>query len=173
MAKIEITQELVRELFDYRDGNFIWKVSPCQTPMLGKVAGTIRPIKNKKVVSIGIKGKPYFAHRLIFIWHHGYLPVEVDHEDRNTLNNKIENLRAATRSENVRNRGSYKNALSKYIGVTKGKNKAKWMAAGSINGKRKHLGVFDTEEEAALAYNNFAVKYYKEFACLNIIHPNG
>lgn len=171
MANIQLTQELVRELFDYKDGQLIWKVSPCQMPMMGKIAGTTRAIKNKKVVSIGVKGKPFFAHRLIFLWHHGYMPKEIDHEDRNTLNNRIENLRAATRCENVRNRGSYKNSLSKYVGVTKGKNKAKWMAAGSIDGKRKHIGVFETEEAAALAYNNFAVRHYKEFASLNIIQP--
>lgn len=173
MTKVkEITQDLLKELFDYTDdGYLIWRISPCQKPMLGKIAGTIRFIKDKQVRSIGINGKTYFASRLTFLWHKGFLPKEVDHEDGDCLNNKISNLRGSDRGENCMNRSKFRGSLSKYKGVTKGKNKLKWIAAGSLSSKRKHIGVFDTEEQAALAYNKFAIKYYGEFAKLNIIQP--
>lgn len=104
---------------------------------------------------------------MIFLWNHGYLPKIVDHIDHNTLNDKIENLREASSSENNKNRMSRKNSTSQYLGVHwEGK---KWRVQIMVNKKLKHIGCFLTEIEAALAYNKAAVMYHKEFANLNII----
>lgn len=93
----------------------------------------------------------------------------VDHENRNQLDDRIENLRAATHSENSRNRTSHKNSSSKYLGVSWFKNYQKWKACIEVNDSGIFLGNFELESDAALAYNKAAVKYFKEFANLNII----
>lgn len=77
--------------------------------------------------------------------------LDIDHIDRNPQNNNINNLRCVNRSENCRNRNKWSGCSSKYKGVTKLKN-GKWVARVSNNGKKKHLGRFDTEEEASKKY---------------------
>lgn len=105
---------------------------------------------------------------LIYFLHTGELPERVDHRDRNSLNDKIKNLRAASRFENARNRSSVKNSSSKYLGVSIRKN-GKWAAHIRIAGLLKFLGYYFIEEEAAEAYNEAAKIYHKEFANLNVI----
>ena len=91
----------------------------------------------------------------------------VDHINHNGLDNRKENLRTATRSENAKNRkGSGK---SKYLGVSWHWRIKRWFAGCHVNKKRIHLGSYKTEEEAALAYNEAAKIYHGEFANLNII----
>ena len=92
---------------------------------------------------------------------------QVDHIDRNKLNNHISNLRWATCSENLGNQLSRKGSTSKYKGVYFHKSRGKWMARIKVNGKRKYLGRFKYEKEAALAYNKAAKEIYGEFALLN------
>lgn len=89
-----------------------------------------------------------------------------DHIDRNGLNNQKSNLRTSSISENNRN-SMYKNGTSKYKGV--GFKGNKWRARISVNKKQIHLGVFKSQEDAAIAYNNAAIKYHGEFAYLNEI----
>jgi hypothetical protein len=96
-----------------------------------------------------------------------------DHEDRNKLNNQRSNLRQATHSQNHGNVWHKKNgASSRFKGVYFHKKSGKWAAQlqGMKKGKRTrfHLGLHGTEEEAARAYNAYAVRYFgKEFALLN------
>lgn len=94
-----------------------------------------------------------------------------DHKDRNKLNNTRENLRCVTRSQNSQNRtASTKN--KRYKGVRWIKKLGFWFAAIHINGKLLKLGLFPTQREAAIAYNNAATKHFGEFACLNEIPPD-
>lgn len=109
------------------------------------------------------------ASRAIFMWHYGWLPKMVDHKDRNPLNDRIENLRAATPSENSKNKKSRTGSSSKYLGVCYNKACNYWHAAIFVNGKNKHLGSFTKEKDAARAYNEAAIKIHKEFANLNTI----
>ena len=101
--------------------------------------------------------------------------MNVDHIDHNGLNNQKENLRNCTQSENARNRTSRKGSTSKYLGVSKCHKIMKYgiyyYYRVKIN-QRQHVGNFKTEIEAALAYNEAALKYYGEFANLNIIEDN-
>lgn len=96
-----------------------------------------------------------------------------DHKDRNGLNNQRGNIRIATKSENMRNKQGY--GVSNYRGVSlnvyNNKNRVyiKWIATIKNSGKQKTLGRFNTEIEAALAYNKVAKELYGEFANLNII----
>ena len=93
--------------------------------------------------------------RLIWEMHNGIIPegMEVDHEDRNTLNDSIGNLRLLNRSNNAFNRGVQSNNKLGLKGVSKDAyNPNKFRAFINVDGKTKNLGLFDTAEEAQSAY---------------------
>jgi hypothetical protein len=102
-----------------------------------------------------INQKAHLAHRLVFLYHRGYLPEFIDHIDQNKLNNKIENLREITNSENQHNKGLNRNNSSGYKGVSWKRNHKKWRAGVQVNKKEIHLGYYDTPEEAYKAYCNY------------------
>jgi len=94
----------------------------------------------------------------------------VDHINGKTSDNRIENLRVCTHKENIRNCTlKAKNNKSGYRGVSFDKSRNKWQASIKVDYKSIGLGRFLNKEDAALAYNNFAKKYFGEFARLNII----
>lgn len=88
-----------------------------------------------------------------------------DHINQNKLDNRRCNLRTATRSQNLCNKGKQSNNTSGFKGVCWVKRDKKWLAQIRINGKRKHLGYFDSKKQAARAYSKAAKKYHGEFAC--------
>jgi len=92
---------------------------------------------------------------------------EIDHKDRNKLNNLDDNLRFCTYAQNNQNRGKQTNNKSGHIGVHWSKQAKKWVAQIRNKGNKEFLGYFDTAEDAARAYNIAAVKYRGEFAILN------
>lgn len=97
--------------------------------------------------------------------------VKVDHLDTDRLNNRRRNLRLANDLENGRNRNPNRNTSSKYKGVTWMDRLNKWQAQlGSKKGDKRvniYLGVFTSEDQAALAYNKSARKLHGKFAKLN------
>ena len=93
--------------------------------------------------------------------------VEIDHIDLNGCNNHLENLRWVTRSQNQQHKNKNKNCLSKFKGVTFDKQKNKWKCHLRVNGKNKHIGHFNTEEECALAYNNYIKEQNMSFCIPN------
>lgn len=97
----------------------------------------------------------------------GPLPI-VDHRNHNGLDNQKRNLRRCTQQNNVRNRrkGSAKKT-SKFKGVCWSKANKKWRANIRFDNKQVHIGLYQSEKDAALAYNAAANKYYGDFACLN------
>jgi hypothetical protein len=102
------------------------------------------------------------AHRVVWAMHHGYWPADmIDHINGVKDDNRISNLREATRSENKRN--------SKAEGLFKGVRfeHKKWRARIFVNNKRVHLGLFESAEDAAKAYDAAALKHYGPFARLN------
>jgi len=153
-----ITQNLVKSLFDYENGFLYWKIN--KGPIkAGTKAGSLR--KDNRT-DISINRKLYLAHRLIFLYHHGYLPIEVDHID--TLSNCIENLRPATHSQNGKNRKTPKNNTSGVKGVSWHKRSKKWVVSIGVNWKRKALGYFDDLDLAELVSIEARNKYHGEFA---------
>ena len=94
----------------------------------------------------------------------------IDHIDHDGCNNQKSNLRVCTRSENQMNRTKQENTSSIYKGVYFSKAHKKWKAEISINSKKIRLGNFDSEIDAAKAYNAKAVELFLEFANLNIIN---
>lgn len=95
---------------------------------------------------------------------------QIDHINKNIFDNRKSNLRYATASQNLANRSRLKKSTSKYKGIIFCKPANKWYARITVNKKSMHLGSFSVESEAALAYNKAALKYFGEFAVLNIIH---
>jgi len=91
----------------------------------------------------------------------------VDHKNCNSLDNRRANLRFATPSENGHNRRKIKNATSLFLGVSSDKPRGNWECRITHQGKRIKLGRFESEIEAAKAYDEAAKKYFGEFARLN------
>jgi hypothetical protein len=102
--------------------------------------------------------------------YHAILGVdsEVDHINRNPKDNRRENLRVTDARGNVINRSFLRSKSSQYRGVSI--MQGTWRAAITSNRKSIHLGIFKTEEEAALAYDQAAKKHHGEYAVLNF--PN-
>jgi hypothetical protein len=142
----ELTQARLRELLDYNpeSGEFTWRVSRANTTVGGR-AGTI---DMHGYWVIGVDGKGYKAHRLAFLYVHGYLPKEIDHVDRNSANYRIANLRPASRRQNLAN--CRRKKKSGFKGVHPCGNR--WQARIRRNGIYEHLGVFATAQEAHAEY---------------------
>ena len=141
-----ISQAITKEIFDYHEsGNLIWKKTQYSNK-LGKFAGGIDCAGYLKIT---ILKKQYYAHRLIFFWHKGYFPKEIDHIDGNKLNNKIENLRETTSSQNKANIKIRKNNSSGYKGVTFHKRDKKWQSCIGSKYQIIYLGSFDNVIDAA------------------------
>lgn len=108
-----ISQETLIELFEYKEGKLIYKKSVgCRKK--GSVAGT--PHKDG-YITVKIRKAHYLLHRLIFLYHYGYLPEEVDHIDRDRSNNCVENLRASNKELNQINRKKPKLTYDKRYGI--------------------------------------------------------
>jgi hypothetical protein len=95
--------------------------------------------------------------------------VIVDHIDGNPSNNRKSNLRIVNRTQNNMNSKTRTHNTSGYKGVTKSVSSDKYVASIGVNYKRIYLGVYQTPTEAALAYNQAALKYHGEYAKLNKI----
>lgn len=95
--------------------------------------------------------------------------MNTDHENRNGLDNRRDNLRYCTKSQNAMNTEKNKDNKSGYKGVGWHKLSQKWRARITVKGKEKYLGLFDAPQEAAIIYNKKAIELFGEFARLNII----
>ena len=93
--------------------------------------------------------------------------IEVDHRDGNGLNNQSENLRISSRTQNQGNSRKQTGTSSKFKGVTWNKRRCEWHAQIQISAKKRHLGDFDSEIEAALAYDTAACALFGDFAHCN------
>lgn len=140
-AKSNLSAARLRELLFYDEctGVFKWRVNRARSARAGDVAGT----NGRNYFYIGIDGKSYTAHRLAWLYVHGEHPVnEIDHIDRNKLNNRIANLRDVGRSENNQNIEALGCSLKR----------GRYVAQIVSNGKYYGLGSYATQKEATEAY---------------------
>jgi hypothetical protein len=140
----EIDLNLLKELFDYKDGHLYWKKN-------NKQAGT--PRKEGYIV-IELNKTKYYAHRLIWSLLNGEIPnnKHIDHINRDKADNKIENLRLATSRENALNTNRKSNNTGVY-GVTK--DRCYYKVSFTVNNKSVHVGNFkdlDKAKECAEQY---------------------
>jgi len=160
----ELTQQKLKELLHYDPltGEFVRAITRgrCRA---GQKAGSLSG-SGTGYLMIWVDGHPYLAHRLAWLYVHGRWPKKfVDHVNLSGIDNRIDNLREATREENQRNRKAGKNNVSGFKGVSWNKRHQRWRAKCSVNGKQVEIGTFRTPEAAATAYKEFAVKHHGEF----------
>lgn len=163
-----ITREYLLETFNYDPniGVLYWKVSRSNRV---KIGDPVSYINNKGYLSVRLLGRQYLVHRLVWFLENKEWPERLDHKDGNRLNNQIDNLRTATSSQNNANRVKKSGATSTYKGVYWHKQRRKWHVQLSLNKKSISCGLFESEEEAALAYNLKALELHGEFTKLNKI----
>jgi len=149
-------RDLLNHLFEYKDGELIRKVSTGNVKA-GDSAGSL---KANGRVRAKIDGKFYSRSRLIWIMHHGDIPegMLIDHIDNEGLksDDRIENLRLATHSQNLHNieaRGHHWDKAAN-----------KWKAQIAHQGQKIHLGLFDCQIDARAEYLRAKRKYAGEFA---------
>jgi len=155
-----ITQDYLKQLFEYKDGNLYWKQNTGRA-RIGNVAGHKR---TTGYVMIKINKKDFLAHRVIFMMHKGYFPKLIDHIDGNPSNNKIENLREASHSENGHNAKLNKNNSIKLKHICLNKRKDKWQVQMFIDNKNKSFGEYYDLEVAKFVAETMRHKYHGQFA---------
>jgi hypothetical protein len=146
-------QSELKEMFHYSpDTGVFTRLVTISNQVAGKVAGCV----DKRYTRIRINDRLYLAHRLAYLYMKGYMPKEIDHIDRNTNNNKWNNLRATNRRNNLHNT----KARNK-LGV-KGCEKCgnQYRAKATYKKKFYHLGLYPTLEEASRAYQTFVEDRY-------------
>lgn len=159
-------QELLRHLFSYdtQSGNLIRKSGRKRDK--GRVVGCQSGNRYRQA---SLLGKKYNVHRLVWAYHHGEIPpgMVVDHIDRDTTNNRIENLRVVTQTENLRNRSMYSWNTSGYPGVepvgkadvSYRRKPLNYYAVIWHRNRRIRLGKYSSFEEAKAARIAREVKY--------------
>jgi len=131
-------------------------------PKNAKVIRTFGSLSGSGYFQITVKGKKLQTHQVIFEAFNGKIPkgMQVDHIDGDKQNNCIDNLRALTRLDNSRaKRKKNASASSKYRGVSWFKAGGRWRVTIQVCGKSVHLGYFESEVEAAMAYDAGAIRY--------------
>ena len=156
---MELTYDYANYLFKYdpKTGNLYRRVKGTEE-FRSKPAGT----KTKTgYIQIGVNGKLYLAHRIIMLLVNKNLSddYQVDHIDHNRLNNKLNNLRVVSQSGNMRNSGVRSDSSTGVTGVVYLEGARKYRANIFVRGKRIHIGLYQTLEEAATARKEADVKY--------------
>ena len=159
-SNFTITQDFLKSFFHYEDGRLFY-TQPSGRMTIGDRAGTVN---GSGYYQTCIKGKIYKNHRLIFLMHHGYLPKEIDHIDGNPRNNRIENLREATHTQNSMNHKLSKANKSGFKGVNWCNTTNKWRATCRAFGKKHHVGHFVNIEDAVKALESFRKLNHGNFA---------
>jgi len=160
MSQAILTQARLRELFDYdpETGVMTRRISTAPRAQAGQIVGTP---DGSGYLRISIGGKKFRLHRLIHMYVHGAWPEhDIDHRDRNRSNNRLLNLRPATRAENCQNSGIPAHNTSGFKGVSWSKTMHKWEARISVANHGKVLGYFKTRELASAAYQTAKLIYH-------------
>ena len=158
-----LTQERLKELLHYDEttGFFTRRVDVGTRGKAGGVAGCVR---NDGYIHLKVDGRLCLAHRLVWLYVHGeFPPADIDHANRIRADNRISNLRLATRAENNTNSKTHSTNTSGFRGVSWNKGEGKWRAYAGLNRKQHHLGYYPTAEAAHEAYDAFARQNYGKF----------
>jgi|SRR5215472_13126201 len=146
--------------YDPGTGEFRWRSSRHNRVKIGQVAGTVHGGYRR----IEILKRSFYASRLAWFYMTKKWPSSlIDHKDGDSTNDRWDNLREATRTQNGRNRKISKNNTSGVIGVYWHKQLGKWAARATIDGRRQHIGFFDTLEEATAVRQRAEREHFGDF----------
>ncbi len=159
-----VSAEYVRQILDYDalTGIFFWKIKVGMRAVIGQPAGSIG---QHGYLVIGISGKVYQAHRLVWLWITGEWPQkDIDHKNLIKNDNRWSNLRLASDKENCANRAIRADSQTGFKGVSLRKSGKYRARIQTKDGNRLHLGDFDTAELAHAAYANATKIHHGSFA---------
>lgn len=148
----ELPLQKIYNLLEYNPetGDLVWKCNRGGKAKKGDIAGCLTKQGYRQIY---IDNVPYYAHRIALALQLNRQVGEVDHRDGIRYNNKLENLREITRLGNSQNTKGKGTCLTKWG----------WSAGITVNYKKKHLGYFDTEEQAHAAYMSAKQKLHPTF----------
>jgi hypothetical protein len=169
------TQKQIKALLDYNPltGSFIWKQRPFEAFKKGiyqerdwinwnkRYAGTPAGCLNSDgYVAIRINGVLCWGHRVAYIYMYGSAPKnDIDHINRNTIDNRIVNLRDVYRSQNMQNSALQQNNSSGVRGVSFNRQRDKWESYITLDTRRRRLGLFKDFDDAVKARYEAEIKY--------------
>ncbi|OPZ24510.1 MAG: hypothetical protein BWZ03_00143 [bacterium ADurb.BinA186] len=154
--------------FEYRNG-FFYRKFPNSTgryPAGYKIKGALN---SRGYLELAVKGRKYLYHRVVFMYFNGRFPKYTDHINRIKIDNRIENLRECTGTQNQFNKAGF--GSSGYRGVYGGGKAKTWAVRFKYKGEKFYYGNFKTKEDAAKEYNELAKKLVGDFAFINTIKP--
>jgi hypothetical protein len=166
--------------YDPETGNLIWKERPTScfrfdwcakrwnSRYSGKISGE-RAVPNgrkSRYRKVSVNDKNYLIHRIIWEMHHGPIPHKaiIDHVNGDSIDNRIQNLRVATNSQNSKNSKIPKRNTSGYKGVSRRKGSSKWFVSIRINGISRRITGFSDPQSAHEVYKKMAAEFHGEFA---------
>lgn len=155
-----LTQEEAHRLWRYEDGRLYWRVKPSGNVKVGAEAGCVHG-NGYREVSTG--RRTYGVHRIVFLLFHGFMPSKIDHIDNDPLNNRIENLRAATHSSNGWNRKIGAGNSSGVKNVSLSKN-GKWVVMVQRDKKQHYYGRYVDLAEAAKVAEKARLELHGQYA---------
>ena len=156
----DLSCEKVQELFDYKDGELFWK-KPGPNKRTDRPAGAVNRDGYRRIKYMY---KLYSVHRLVWTYH-GNDPVDfIDHINGDVLDNRIENLRAATHSQNCMNTRLRSDSTSGIKGVHWNKAKQMWRGVVIVDGKHYYAGYFENKNDAGSEVAKLRQKLHGEYA---------
>jgi hypothetical protein len=164
----EVPIQRLHEVFDvsFDTGAVVWKIQTARCTKVGSLAGFK---KSSGHLYVQIDGKTIALHRIVWAMFNGSWPVGIlDHMNENPADNRICNLRIASKSQNGANvRRPQRNNKTGYKGVSLNKQTNKYRASMTLNGKHVHIGSFSTPEEAFHAYSLASARNHGEYSPFN------
>lgn len=140
--------------FECRGNSLFWAISPTNSIPVGTEVGHLRTLKRtgKSYRHAIIMGINYPVHQIVYVLYHGvWAEPEIDHINGNSLDNHIDNLRPATRSQNSRNHRKNRRNTSGVTGVSWMKTHNKWRCWITVERRHMHIGLFEKFEDAVAA----------------------
>jgi len=153
-----LTQQQVVGLFDYRDGGLYYRTTRGGN-VAGSRAGTVQRVGYRQVM---VSKRKYYEHRLIYLMHYGVWPEQIDHINGVKDDNRIENLRPCTASENKCNLPG--RSATGVKGVYFDKRRARYYAELTLRRRRVRVGGFGSLEEATAVIQSVRAGYHGAFA---------
>jgi len=152
--------------YDEATGKFFWikvpkRINNKRLCFPGKEAGSLHHSGYTKII---LMGQFVLAHRLAWALFFGDIPNEIDHVNGDRNDNRLCNLRAATRSQNMHNVKTKRTSSSGVKNVQWDESSSKWRVRVRVNGVRHHVGRFSGIEQAKFAAKKFMDEWHKEFA---------